>query len=354
MGKIPPRFEKILIIKLRHHGDTLLVTPVVNTLKENFPDAEVDILLYKETEPMLMNFASISHIFSVDRQWKKEGTKAYIVHHWCLLSQLKKRKYDLIINLADQWYSALVSKISGASTRVAFDFPKRQNFLWKICFSDLVSTEGEESLHVVEQNLSALKPLNLPSINFNVTMSYSEEDWRKVSDLLRIGGINHKYIVIHPASRWFFKCWNDRNMSETINALQADGHSIIVTSGTEEREKEMVERILSNCIKENILSLAGQITLPQLGALIAHAKLFIGVDSVPMHMAAALKTPCITLFGPSKLAFWHPWNVNGEVIWAGNYGKLPDPDDIDTKTDIRYLDLIPTDVVIAAARRYLP
>ncbi|MDX7992020.1 putative lipopolysaccharide heptosyltransferase III [Xenorhabdus littoralis] len=353
MGKIISRFEKILIIKLRHHGDTLLITPVVNSLKENFPDADIDVLLYKETEPMLINFASVSRIFSIDRHWKKEGIKAYIAHHWRLLNQLKKQRYDLIINLADQWYSALVSKISGASTCIAFDFPKRQNLLWKNCFSDLVSTIGEESLHVVEQNLSALKPLNLPSINFNVTMSYSEEDWQKVSELLHIGGINNKYIVVHPASRWFFKCWDEGKISETINALQSDGHSIVVTSGTEPREKEMIEQILSFCDKGNIVSLAGQITLPQLGALIANAKLFIGVDSVPMHMAAALRTPCIALFGPSKLVFWHPWNVNGEVIWAGNYGKLPDPDDIDTKTDTRYLDLIPTDIVIAAARRYL-
>ncbi|MEQ1975674.1 putative lipopolysaccharide heptosyltransferase III [Xenorhabdus sp. SGI240] len=353
MGKLSPGFKKILIIKLRHHGDTLLITPVVNTLKENFPDAEIDVLLYKATEPMLMNFALVSHIFSVDRQWKKEGIKAYITHHWRLLNQLRRRKYDIVINLADQWYSALVSKISRAPTRIAFDFPKRQNWLWKVCFSDLVSTEGEESLHVVEQNLSALKPINLSSINFDVTMSYSEDDWHKVANLLQMGGIHHHYIVIHPASRWFFKCWNDEKMSETINALQADGHSIVVTSGTEPREKEMVEKILSTCSQKNIVSLAGQITLPQLGALVAHAKLFIGVDSVPMHMAAALKTPCIALFGPSKLAFWSPWHANGEVIWAGNYGKLPDPDDIDTKTDTRFLDLIPTDVVITAARRYL-
>ncbi|MBD2795683.1 putative lipopolysaccharide heptosyltransferase III [Xenorhabdus sp. 18] len=353
MGKTSPRFKKILIIKLRHHGDTLLITPVVNTLKENFPGAEIDVLLYKETGPMLQNLTSVSHIFAIDRQWKKEGTKAYIAHHWCLLKQLRKRKYDLIINLADQWYSALVSKISGAPIRIAFDFPKRQNGLWKVCFSDLISTEGEESLHVVEQNLSILKPINLSNINFDVTMSYSEDDWHKVSNLLRVGGIHHKYIVIHPASRWFFKCWNDGKMSEIIHALQADGHSIVVTSGPESREKEMVEKILSACNQENVISLAGQLTLPQLGALIAHAKLFIGVDSVPMHMAAALKTPCIALFGPSKLVFWRPWQVNGEVIWAGNYGKLPDPDDIDTKTETRYLDLIPTDVVITAARRYL-
>ena len=90
-----------------------------------------------------------------------------------------------------------------------------------------------------------------------------------------------------------------------------------------------------------------------MAALIDHAKLFIGVDSVPMHMAAALHTPCVALFGPSKLTFWRPWQATGAVIWAGDFGELPDPDAIDTGTDERYLDLIPTDAVIAAARSTL-
>ena len=102
-----------------------------------------------------------------------------------------------------------------------------------------------------------------------------------------------------------------------------------------------------------VVSLAGQLTLRQLASLIDHAILFIGVDSVPMHMAAALQTPCVALFGPSKLTFWSPWQVNGEVIWAGNYGPLPNPDAIDTKTTERYLDAIPVDAVVSAARRYL-
>jgi heptosyltransferase-3 len=115
----------------------------------------------------------------------------------------------------------------------------------------------------------------------------------------------------------------------------------------------MVARILEQCPAQGVVSLAGKLTLRQLAALIDDAKLFIGVDSVPMHMAAALQTPCIALFGPSKLLFWRPWQAIGQVIWAGDYGTLPDPDTINTATNERYLDLIPTDAVIAAARSQL-
>jgi heptosyltransferase-3 len=143
-------------------------------------------------------------------------------------------------------------------------------------------------------------------------------------------------------------------MAATITSLQKDGHTLLLTSGPDKNEKAMIENIRALCPAENVHSLAGELSLPQLAALIDHAQLFIGVDSVPMHMAAALKTPCVALFGPSKITFWRPWQVIGEVIWAGNYGELPDPDKIDTNTKERYLDAIPVDAVVAAARKLLP
>lgn len=142
-------------------------------------------------------------------------------------------------------------------------------------------------------------------------------------------------------------------MAATISALQADGYTLVITSGPDKREQEMVATILASSPEERVISLAGQLTLRQLAALIDHAQLFLGVDSVPMHMAAALNTPCVALFGPSKLTLWHPWQAQGKTLWAGDYGPLPDPDDIDTKTDERYLDLIPVEVVLNAIRELL-
>ncbi|MQL49808.1 putative lipopolysaccharide heptosyltransferase III [Photorhabdus khanii] len=353
MSKLPAQFSRILIIKLRHHGDVLLVTPVINTLKDNYPSVEIDVLLYKETEPILANFSSVANIFSMDRQWRKQGARVHFSHEWRLLKQLRNRKYDIVINLADQWYSAFVTRFTRAKVRIGLDLAKRRSLFWKKCFTNLVPTEHSEFLHIVEQNLSTLSLLNLPSTSTKVTMSYRQEDRDTVRMLLEQHGVSQKYIVVQPTSRWFFKCWDEKKMSETISALQSDGWTVVVTSGPDRKEEDMVETILSSCPKERVISLAGQLTLPQLAALIDEANLFIGVDSIPMHMAAALKTPCIALFGPSKLVFWHPWEAKGEVIWAGDYGDLPDPDDVDTKRGIRYLNVIPSDVVITAARRNL-
>lgn len=347
----PERVTRILVIKFRHHGDMLLVTPVINTLQDAWPEAKIDVLLYEETRPMLAAHPSVNHIYAIDKKWKKQGKRYQLSQEWALLKALRGQKYDVVVNLSDQWRSAIISRFTGAKTRLGFNFPKRQHPAWRWCHTALVSTEGHNTLHTVEQNLSLLAPLNLDRCNTTVTMAFSDRDREQVAALTYP---MNNYIVVQPTSRWFFKCWDEEKFADTLNALHAAGHNIVLTSGPAENEKEMINTILSKMHStENVLSLAGQLTLPQLGALIAQAKLFIGVDSVPMHMAAALQTPCIALFGPSKLLFWRPWQVNGEVIWAGDFGPLPDPDQVDTRTKERYLNAIPVDAVVAAANRML-
>ncbi|MFZ4834686.1 putative lipopolysaccharide heptosyltransferase III [Rouxiella sp. Mn2063] len=345
--------RRILIIKLRHHGDMLLTTPVINTLSQHYPDAEIDMLMYLETRDMLASHPSLHQLFTIDRQWKKQGARAHMGHEIKLVRQLMQRQYDVVINLADQWRSAIVTKLSGAPIRLGFDFPKRRGKIWPFCHTQLVSTENHNALHTVEQNLSILTPLNLTPLNSQATMSFSPEDKQAVASLLTQRGVQGKYIVIQPTSRWFFKCWTEEKMAQTLTALHQQGYALVVTSGPDSRELQMVERITALCPQANVTSLAGQLTLRKLAALIDGAALFIGVDSVPMHMAAALKTPLVALFGPSKLTFWRPWQAKGEVIWAGDFGPLPDPDDIDTHTDERYLDAIPAQAVIDAALRQL-
>lgn len=345
--------QRILIVKLRHHGDMLLITPVISSLRQNYPQAQIDVLLYQETHEMLASNPALSNIFAIDRQWKKQGTLTHLRHELSLLRQLKAQRYDLVVNLADQWRSGILTRLTGAPIRLGFDFPKRRGFVWHHCHTRLVLVSDHAHQHTVEQNLSLLAPLNLPALSQRVTMSYEAQDWQASERLLQQQGVTGGYIVVQPTSRWLFKCWSEEKMAATLCALQANGDQLVITSGPDSREKAIVERILALCLPQSVISLAGQLTLRQLAALIDHAKLFVGVDSVPMHMAAALKTPCIALFGPSKLIFWRPWQVIGHVIWAGDFGELPDPDIINTNTKERYLDLIPIDAVIAAARSQL-
>ncbi|SLM61350.1 MULTISPECIES: putative lipopolysaccharide heptosyltransferase III [Dickeya] len=345
--------QRILLIKLRHHGDMLLITPVINTLSECYPNARIDVLMYLETQDMLAANPRINRLITIDRQWKKQGIAAQLTHEYRLLKDIKKQGYDMVVNLADQWRSALITGLTKAPVRLGFNFPKRQHLVWRRSHTQLVETDGHATQHTVEQNLSILTPLHLATLSTQVSMCYTPSDWQYTQLRLQQQQVGERYIVVQPTSRWLFKCWDEIKWAEVIGALHQEGYQVVLTSGPEASEQRMVAQIMAHSPKERVISLSGQLTLRQLAALIDHAALFLGVDSVPMHMAAALHTPCIALFGPSKLTFWHPWQASGEVIWAGHYGDLPDPDDIDTNTEQRYLDLIPAEDVIAAARRHL-
>ncbi|WP_034918414.1 putative lipopolysaccharide heptosyltransferase III [Erwinia sp. 9145] len=353
---IPDAFapQNILLIKLRHHGDMLLTTPVIHALRQRYPQAAIDVLLYKETMPMLQAHPAIRHLHVIDRKWKNEGVVRHLRHEMALVKTLRRCHYDLVINLADQWRSAIVTGLSGANVRIGFDYKKRRNLLWQQAHTHRVSTERHSQLHTVEQNLVALAPLGIASEGQSVAMHYDASDWQKTQAALALHQTTSRpYIVIQPTSRWTYKCWEDAKMAELIDALEAADTDIVLTAAPDKKELAMIEHILSLCHNRHAVSLAGQLTLPQLASLIDHARLFIGVDSAPMHMAAALNTPCIALFGPTKLTQWRPWGEHNRVIWAGDYAPLPSPDSIDTKTSLRYLSAIPVEDVVNAARSFL-
>lgn len=94
--------KRILVIKLRHHGDVLLATPVVHALKTRFPDCEIDMLVYRETADIISDNPEIAEIFTIDRSWKKQGLKTQLCEEKKLFSHLKKRRYDWAFNLSDQ------------------------------------------------------------------------------------------------------------------------------------------------------------------------------------------------------------------------------------------------------------
>ena len=105
---------RILLIKLRHHGDMLLTTPVINSLRQKWPEAQIDVLLYEETRDMLAAHPAIGTIYGIDRKWKQLGTLKHLQKEWQLLRALRAQHYHLVINLADQWRSAIVTRFTGA------------------------------------------------------------------------------------------------------------------------------------------------------------------------------------------------------------------------------------------------
>ena len=349
--------KRVLIIKLQHHGDVLLATPVADALKQAWPDCEIDMLVYAATADVLRDNRQLRRVFGIDRQWKKLGARHHLAREYALFADLRAQHYDWVINLSGQWRAAWVAKFCGKQS-IGIGFEKRHGALWRWAHSRLAADLGHEH-PMVAHHLAALAPLGLPQAGHapKVRMEISPEQRQSLhAKLAEQGRRGEDYVLLHPGSRWFFKCWGNDKTAALAQKLLDAGENIVFTAAPDAREQTMLDDIagrLKPTGSAKVWRLSGCLNLRELAAAIDGAKLFIGVDSVPMHMAAALDKPQVALFGPSHLARWRPYSERATVIWAGDFGPLPHPDSINTDDETRLLEAIPTDAVWQAVQAKL-
>ena len=310
------RVRRILVTKLRHHGDVLLASPVFTVLHRAAPHAEIDALVYRETAPMLARHPAITELFTIDREWKRSGVLAQAAAEWRLWRTLARRDYDLVIHLTDHRRGAWLRRLVGARHGVA---PERsdEGRWWRKSFPHryLLPPHGTHR-HTVEVNLDALRRIGLwPADDEKalVLVPGPEAEGRAAALLATHRLERGRYIVVHPGSRWLFKCWPADATAAIIDRVAEDGWQVVITGAPDPAERALVDAILA-ATATPVVDLSGRISLSELAALIGGARLFFGVDSAPMHMAAAMGTPTVVLFGPSGDADWGPWRVPHRIV----------------------------------------
>lgn len=314
----PATLRRALVIKLRHHGDVLLASPVLSALKAAAPQCEIDALVFADTAAMLSGHPALSTLHCVDRNWKKQGTLAQLRGEWALLRQLRARGYDLVIHLTDHPRGAWLARLLGARWAVA---PVRRGNpkWWKKSFTHLYKTVGGGRRHTVDTHLDALRRLGIqpPEDARRLVLERGAEAEATVAEKLAAHDlVARPFIHFHPASRWFFKCWPVSHNAALLRALVARGETVVITAAPDDKERALVAAILAEAQADatRVVDLTGQLSLKELAALCSRARLFVGVDSAPMHIAAAVRTPCVALFGPSGDREWGPWQVPHRLL----------------------------------------
>jgi heptosyltransferase-3 len=171
--------------------------------------------------------------------------------------------------------------------------------------------------HTVLQNLELVEAVGIPAADRRVDLYWTPDDDAAVDRWWREWGIRpgEPVVQVHPTSRWLFKCWTDEGMAAVIDALGDRGVRVVVTSGPAPYEVEKAEQVLARCARRPI-ALLGQTTLKQLAALTARCRLFVGIDSAPMHMAAGVGTPVVAIMWDRSVTHWRPWGEGHHVIEA--------------------------------------
>ncbi|HEY2630426.1 MAG TPA: putative lipopolysaccharide heptosyltransferase III [Usitatibacter sp.] len=309
--------RRVLVVKLRHHGDVLLTSPVFTVLRNRAPHAEVDALVYGETRDMLEGHPGISQIHGIDRGWKRQGLALQANRELALLQDLRERRYNLIVHLTDHWRGAWLAQALRPRYSVA---PQRTSRWWGWSFSHQFPSPKGRPRHTVESNLDALRRIGLYPEEHEkpLVMVPGDEAHARVDGMLASEGLSPKgFIQVHPASRWLFKTWTDAKNAALLRALAADGHRIVLTGAPDPKERAILERIVAEAAVP-VTDFSGKLTLREMAALSARARLFFGVDSAPMHIAAAMGTPVVALFGPSGEHEWGPWRVPHRVVTSAH------------------------------------
>ncbi len=353
--------SRVLVTKLRHHGDVLLASPVLQVLKNRHPHLQIDALVYADTADMLSQHPALDSLHCIDRQWKKRGTLGQFAAEKALLEQLKARQYDLLIHLTEHWRGAWIKRLCGIPLAVTASVNGRNAAFWRNSFTHTVSLARAGGRHTVEVNLDHLRVLGIhpePAERSLVLTPGAAAQSRVDGLLAQAGLLGEPFIHIHPGSRWAFKCWPEAKMSALINQLHTQGHRVVMTGAPGEFEQGMAQRIQSGLQQTVALDLTAKLSLKELAAVSHRAALFIGVDSAPMHIAAAMQTPTVALFGPSGDNVWGPWGTPrmGQhiVITSPTHDCRPCGRDGCGGSKVSdCLVTLPVDTVLAATRRQL-
>jgi len=319
--------KKILVLKFRHIGDVLLIVPTIRALKETFPDASVSVAVNAGTEEVLAGLELIDELIIFDRSVKKLPALKKLSRETGFILDMRRRNFDMTVDLTSGDRAAILSFLSGARYRLAND-PGTRGF-WGKRFLYTHIARIDSSKHMVLQNLDVVNQFGISADNRDVDFFISDEVKEKVRRLFKEKGIkkDDRVVHIHPVSRWMFKCWDDAYMAEVIDWMCRKGMKVVLTCAPEKHERERLDTILSLLPEEtrssgNIVNISGRTTIKELAAISDAADIFFGVDSAPMHIAAAVKTPVVALFGPTGESTWGPYG-DKHIILSKNMPCKP-------------------------------
>jgi heptosyltransferase-3 len=302
---------RVLLVKLRHLGDTLLLTPTLRFIKEHFPHAQIDVMVRASCEALLDHNPDVHRVFAIARPEAEQRTfRSSLKENVSLLSGIRRTKYDFAFDLSDSDRAKLWIWLSRAQIRGFRRAGLRRSWKHKVFnrFDDLpLSSE-----HQVVKDFETVTRIMGIQGQPGPLQFHPKVDLPSLAERFSWLDSPKPFAVLHATSRWSFKEWIPQRWAEVIDSVSALGFNMVLSGGPDPRERETVSRIQS-LARVPTVSIAGAVSLHEFGHILGRAKLFLGVDTFAMHLAAAMQTPTVPLFGPSQLTAWTPWQNRAAV-----------------------------------------
>jgi predicted lipopolysaccharide heptosyltransferase III len=301
--------KRILIIKLRYIGDTVLSTPLVQVLKRGVPGSRIDVLVYDDSQEVLMGNPFVSRIWSLNHAMARKS----LWYSLALMSRLRKQRYHTVVDLTNNDRSSLFTFSTGASMRIGFISGR-----WlrnRICYTTVIDSVLGQG-HAVDHHLKVAELLGLSVEDRHPHIQVSVEAKKRMEAKLIDMGFdwNQPFVLIYPGARRWYKRWPPEQFAALADRVAQHLQVPGVFCGGEE------DVAISESIRGQMVSKAfdvtGRLSLSEFAALLEHAACLVGNDAAPIHIATAVKTPTISLFGPTDWKVWAPRRKLDRVIAA--------------------------------------
>ncbi len=288
--------RRVLVVRLRSIGDTVLATPSLIALKRFLPDAQIDILLEDWVAPVLENFDAADNILAL----KKDDLKARLK----MSVQIRRAGYDVAFNLHGGSTAGFFVRASSAKHRIGYDFYRYKRFHTQLFSAeDCLNFWQTKTVQSAEQQLALLGLVGVP-------VKDRPKSRLSVNSKFKIQ--NSKFALIHPAAAFDTKQWATENFARIAEFLSEKDLQIFAIATKKERA------VLENLQKLSKVKVKifDNLSLPEITALASQAEIFVGNDSGIAHIAAAVNTPSVVIFGSSNRELWRPWtDAPNEIVF---------------------------------------
>ena len=334
--------RNILIIRLRRIGDVVMTTPAVAELRRAFPRAIITYLIEEPFRRLVEGHPDIDRVIAVPERQKAREFVA-------LMRRIRKEAFDTVLDFHGGPRAWFITLFSGAIRKIGYQV-KYKSFIYDL---KVPRDRPQGPIHSVENHLNLVRGLGVeagqaPSLKLSKP---KEEEVRRID---RIWEENHlsgsKVVAVHISAGNKFRDWGAENWAALVGELGGlDGVKVLLVGGEADQDQEKEIRARTG---GRPLALVGRLNLAELGEVLARASLFVGPDSGPMHIAAAVGAPIVALFGPTLPAHFAPWRAKA-VLLEKRLACRPCRQRECVSQDFRCLRGIMVEDVLAAARTLL-
>ena len=301
---------RLLFVKLKHIGDSLLLTPTLAAARQAYPQAEIRVVVRRGCESILAGCSAIDRVhITAAPEARNRSPAGDVLRDVNLLLELRRWQPDYAFELGGGGRGRLLACLSGARLRYGQDTGHPVALGWRKCFQAFSKPDGhlrhraEQDYEVVNQFLPLVK--DVPPLVFEAAKA---APWPPATSL-------PSFAVIHPGTRWVRKRWPVAQWIELGHWLLPRVPHLIISAGPDPEEIQSSQHIQS-ALGNRVLTTAGQTSWAQLASLLYRARLFVGVDTAAMHLAAACQCPVVAIFGETSPVEWHPWKVRHRLVMA--------------------------------------